>query len=198
MNGIEKITQRIDEEAQAEIDRILSEGASAAAQIEERYRTQGAKEAADRKARGEQTAAEQEERLVSVAQLEARKTALAARQEMVDRAFDLALERLCAMPDDVYAETVARLLTKAAPDGRGQVLFSSEVRERIGPTAVEKANALLGAAGHLTLSADTRKLRGGFVLVNGSVEVNGSFETLVRLGRGTMAGEVAKLLFQQP
>jgi V/A-type H+-transporting ATPase subunit E len=62
---------------------------------------------------------------------------------------------------------------------------------------VAKANAALGGKGKLTLSDETRPIRGGFILVNGSVEVNCTFETLVRLQRGEIAGEVAKQLFPE-
>lgn len=65
----------------------------------------------------------------------------------------------------------------------------------MGAAVVAAANRLLGEKGELTLSQETRSIQGGFVLVNGDVEVNCTFETLVRLRRGTMAGETAKLLF---
>lgn len=195
MNGIEKITQRIDAQAQTEIDQILARARADAAQITERYQSQADREEADRKTRNEKAAAEREERLVSVAELDARKAALVAKQKMVSAAFALALKKLCSMPDEDYTKTVAELLVKAAPDGRGSVVFSAEQRQSIGPAAVAEANRLLGEKGKLTLSDETRKIRGGFILVNGDVEVNSTFETLVRLQRGVMAGEIAKLLF---
>jgi V/A-type H+-transporting ATPase subunit E len=197
MNGIENITRRIDAETQAEIDRLLSEAKAAAQQTEARYQAQADKEAAERKARNEKAAAEREERLVSVAQMEARKVTLGARQEMVEQAFDLALRKLCGMPDERYIATAAGLLVKAAPDGKGTVIFSEQERQRIGQAAVDAANAKLGEQGKLTLSPETRNIQGGFILVNGSVEVNCTFETLVRLQKGTMSGEVAKLLFPE-
>lgn len=197
MNGIEKITQRIDAETQAEIDRILSEAKTAAAQTAARYQAQAEREAAERKSRNEKAGEEREERLVSVAQMEARKVTLSAKQEMVEQAFALALRKLCDMPDERYIATVAGLLAEAAPDGEGTVVFSERERKRIGQAAVDAANAKLGKSGKLTLSQETRNIQGGFILVNGSVEVNCTFETLVRLQKGTMSGEVAKLLFPE-
>lgn len=197
MNGIEKITQRIDAETQAEIDRILSEAKEAAGQTAARYQAQADKEAADRKARNEKAGLEREERLVSVAQMEARKVTLGAKQEMVEQAFDLALRKLCDMPEERYIATVAGLLAEAAPDGKGDVIFSEQERKRIGQAAVDAANARLGEKGTLKLSPETRNIQGGFILVNGSVEINCTFETLVRLQKGSMSGEVAKLLFPE-
>jgi len=197
MNGIEKITQRIDADAQAEIDRITAEAREQAGQITAKYQAQAARETADRRARNEKNAAQREERLVSVAELEARKRNLAARQSMVEEAFDLALKKLCSMPDSAYVETTARLMAKAAPDGCGTAVFSREKHDSVGAAAVAAANRLLGSKGKLTISDEVRPIQGGFILVNGSVEVNCTFETLVRLQRGSMAGEAARRLFPE-
>ena len=195
MNGIERITQRIESETQAEIDRITADASEKAAQITAKYGAQAEREAAELSARNRKIAAEREERLVSVSQMEARKVTLAAKQEMVEKAFVLALEQLCSLPEKEYIDTVAGLLVAAAPSGRGKVIFSAEDREKIGAAAVLEANRRLGGA--LTLAEETRPIRGGFILSDASVEVNCTFETLVRLQRGEIAGEVAKNLFPE-
>lgn len=193
MNGIEKITRRIQEDSQAEIDRILNEARAEAAQIADKYRAQADAESAVLTAKNEKAAVEREERLVSVAQMEARKVQLAAKQEMVEKAYELALEKLCAMPDTRYTEVTAALLVQAAPDGRGEVIFAPEERERVGQKAVVLANEKLN--GKLILSEQTRPIKGGFILKNGNVEVNCTFDTLVRLQKAETTGLVAKKLF---
>ena len=45
------------------------------------------------------------------------------------------------------------------------------------------------------ISAETAPIRGGFLLRQGSVEVNCAFETLVRLQKTETAGLVARKLF---
>ena len=195
MKGIETITRRIDQEMQAEIDGILAEAGKQAAAVTTRWQAQADSEAAQRKARNEKAGAEHEERLVSVAQMESRKVLLAARQEMVERAFSLALDKLCGLPEERYIAVAADLLVRAAPDGVGAVVFSEKDRERVGAAAVAEANRRL--SGKLTLSPETRNIRGGFILSKGDVEVNCTFETLVRLRKGEMSGEVAKLLFPE-
>ena len=227
MNGIEKITQRIDQDAQAEIDKILGDARSQAVEILARYEEQARKESQEILARGEKNAAEREERLASVAQMEAKKLTLATKQEMLDKAFDLALDRLVSLPDEEYVALLADLAARAATTGREQLIFSQKDRARIGKQVVAAANeklaktvapelpdalaeskagaildkvvsgasALLAGTGMLTLSEETRPLRGGFILSDGDVEVNCAFETLVRLERGEISGEVAKALF---
>ena len=195
MNGIEKITQRIEADAQAEIDRILSEAREEADQITGRYKAQAEAEAASLAVRNEKSAVEREERLVSVAQMEARKVQLAAKQEMVEKAYDLALEKLCAMPDARYTEVLAGLLVQASSNGREEAIFSPEDRERVGKAAVDKANAASGK--QLKLSKETRPLKGGFVLRDENIEVNCTFDTLVRLEKAETTGAVVKKLFPE-
>ena len=196
MNGIDKIIQRIETDAQADIDRVLSDAKAQAADIAAAYQAKAEAEAAELAAKNERAASEREERLVSAAQMEVRKAALAAKQDMVEKAYALALEKLCSMPDAQYIETVADLLTQAAPSGCGQMIFAPAEKERIGDAAVAKANEKLGG-GKLTLAEATRPIRGGFILANGKVEVNCSFDTLVRLQKNETAGAVAKTRFPE-
>ena len=193
MNGIEKITQRIESDAQAEIDRILGEARDEAARITASYRAQADAEARDLEAKNERAAAEQEERLVSAAQMKARKVQLAAKQEMVEKAYIQALDKLCAMPQEQYVAVLANLLVEASSNGREEAVFSKEDREQVGKAAVEKANQISGK--QLRLSEETQPIRGGFILKDKNVEVNCAFETLVRLQKAETAGAVAKTLF---
>ena len=220
MNGIDKITQRIGADTQAEIDRILADAAAQAEAAADKFRTQAEAEDRDLLAKSERTAAEREERLVSAAQMEARKTLLTAKQEMVERAYQRALEKQ-------YVELLAALLVRASSTGREEVVFSTEDREGAGKAAVARANELLAkeaapelplgdgvvanllnkvAAGvsafaqgtaMLAVSEETRDISGGFILKDGRIEVNCTFDALVRAEREQTAGEVAKLLFPE-
>ena len=192
MNGIEKITQRIEADAQAEINAVLDAAKAEAAEIAAKYQAQADAEAADLNAKNERAAAEREERLVSAAQMDARKVQLAAKQAMVEKAYALALEKLCAMPEAEYAEVLADLLVKASATGNEEVVFSVK-DQAVGKAAVEKANAASGK--QLKVSEENQAIVGGFILKDKNVEVNCTFETLVRLQKADTAGAVAKMLF---
>ena len=193
MNGIEKITGLIQSEAQAEIDAVLSQAREESARIAARYETQVKAETTEMDGRSERAAAEREERLVSAAQMEARKAALAAKQEMVEKAYGLALQKLCSLPEEKYAAVLAELLIQASSTGKEEVIFSDKDRRKVGKAAVEKANKDGGRK--LTLSGETRSIQGGFILRSENVEVNCAFDTLVRLQKAETAGEVVKKLF---
>ena len=193
MNGIEKITQRITSDAQAEVDRILGDAREEAARITANYRAQADAEAQELADKNERAAAEQEERLISAAQMKASRLQLAAKQEMVEKAYIQALDKLCAMPKEQYVDVLAKLLVEASSSGKEEAVFSKEDREQVGKAAVEKANQISGK--QLRLSEESLPIRGGFILKDKNVEVNCTFETLVRLQKAETAGAVVKTLF---
>ena len=193
MNGIEKIIGLIQAEAQVEIDTVLEKARADAAEITARYQDQSEAEAADLEFKNQKNAAEHEERLISVAQMESRKVVLQVKQEMIEKAYALALKKLCSMQEDQYIEVLKHLILKASVSGREEVIFSPRIREAIGKIAVEQVNQATGK--NLVLSEETRLIPGGFILKDGNIEVNCAFDTLVRLERTETAGMVAKKLF---
>ena len=204
MNGIEKITGQIDADVQKEIDAALDQARAQAQEIEDRYASQAQTQAEAIRRKGEQDAALRQERLVDVAKLEARKTILAAKQELVGQAFDLALKKLLELPDQEYISLLAKLAVSASRTGREQVILSQKDRSRYGKQAVTMANDMLAKKagpraaqtdGMLTLAEESRPMAGGLILRDGRVETNCSFEVLIRLQRGALSAEVAQVLF---
>lgn len=203
MNGIEKITARIQQDAQAEIDELLATARTQADEIlaEAKLRAEAAKEGI--LAKGRVMVEERQSRLASVTQLECRKANLAAKQAVLQEAFQLAVKKLCTLPEDEYIALLSDLAVEASSTGREKLIFSQADRARVGKAVVMMANeklarasAPLNGTAMLTLAEETRPLQGGFILSDGTVEVNCGFDTLVWLQRDALAGEVAKVLFE--
>lgn len=143
MNGIEKITARIETDAKSEIAEILREGEEKAARVRTDYQAQADAAAREAAAAGKEAAQRQAERLEGAAQMEAKKMLLAAKQSCLDAAFDKAEEQLLALPDGQYADLLARMAVRAARTGREEILLNPKDRDRVGPQVVAKANAIL-------------------------------------------------------
>ncbi len=195
MDGIEKIIDRISSDAQREIDDVLAAAQAEAEKITAEYQAQAQAQADEILSRGEQAAVERGERLASVAQLECRKEVLRAKQEVIDEAFRLAMDKLTQLPQEEYVSLLADLAVQASAKGNEKLIFSVADRARVGKAVVVAANEKLGERGRLTLSQETRPMQGGFILSDGVVEVNCTFETLVRLQRDTLSTQVADVLF---
>ena len=228
MEGIEKITARIAQDADAEIARLNQQTQEQIREMQDRAQAQADRERADILARGRRAADERLERLKSAAGMETRKLELAMKQEVLSQAFDQALDQLCALPDAEYVELLTRLVLEASSTGKEQLVFSPKDRARVGKQVVVAANeamvkgvapdlpeaitetkvgaflgkvvnstaAMVTGTGLLTLSEETRNIRGGFILVDGDVEVNCAFETLVRLQREKLERRAAEILFE--
>ena len=227
MDGIEKITARIQSDAAAELQQLRQQTDEQVKTIETQAQLQAEKERDEILARGRKAADERLERLKSAAQMERRKLELAAKQEVVSEAFEKTLEKLCNLPAEDYIKLLTALILKAVSTGREQVIFSQRDRNRIGKQVVVAANealvknvvpelpealsnskvgsflgkvvnstaAQITGTGLLSLSEETRPIQGGFILVDGPVETNCSFETLIRLKREGLEKETAQLLF---
>ena len=193
MNGLERITSRIEAEAKAEIDGILDAGMAEANRVVNGWREKIDAEGRALAEKNEKAAAEREERLISAAEMDARKTILAAKQEMVDAAYERALEALCSLSGEEKTKLLASLLARASSSGTEEAVFSAADRAD-GEKAVALVNAETGKK--LTLARSAAPIRGGFILRDRNVEVNCAFETLLRLQRTETASAVAKLLFQ--
>ena len=198
MNGIEKITKRMLDDAQVEIDGIVKQAEDEAAAILARYEAQASREYDELYRRGAERAQEREENLAGAAQLEARKDTLAAKQSMLDKAFQQAATKLSSLTEAQYITLLAKLAASSSFSGTESVVLSAADQKKLGATVVTEANALLekeGRTAKLTLSQDTRETGGGLLLHSGNIETNCTFETLLRLVRNEISGEVASALF---
>ena len=180
MNGIEKISARILADAEAEAAAIRGQAEEKAAQIAADY---------DKKIAAEQ------QRLSAEVE---RRQLLETKQALVDKAFRQAEQQLRSLPQAEYEALCAHLACGASTSDCEELIFSAEDRERVGAAVTAKANELLQKAGkpaQLTLSAETRPIRGGVVLKNGLIETNCSLGTLVDGLRPELSGKVAARLF---
>lgn len=193
MKGLDKIIERIRADAAAEIDAIRAEGEAKAAEMTAGYAAQ-AEEASRTEAEKTRLAAQAlAERGNRADAMDQSKALLAAKQECIDEAFDLAAKKLRQLPREDYIAVLAALAA-AAGVGDEELILSAADAAAIGKQVVEKANAAKSGAA-FTLSIETRELEGGLILKRGDVEVNCAFATQLRLLRQTMAADVAAILF---
>ena len=109
MKGIEKISLRLEADAQAEIDALTAETAEKRDAILDEYR-QKAQEVYEKRMQEGTAACEAKIRRVkSTAEMEARKSILAFKQEMVSDAFAAAVKKLTELPKDEYVKFLAAL-----------------------------------------------------------------------------------------
>jgi len=198
MNGIEKITARLEADAQAEIDAINAEAAAQCDALLEEYKAKAQEIYDARMEQGNKACELRVQRQNATADMEARKAILSFKQEMVSEAFDATVKKLVQMPEEEYVAFLAAQAAKAADFGTEVLIFNEKDAAKVGAAVAKAANALLkdkGIHGGLTVSDETRDIPGGLIIKQGDIEVNCAVDTLVQLYRNQLASDVARILF---
>jgi len=164
MNGIEKITARIEADCQAEVAAILAEGQEKAAKIKAEYEATAAAQAKAAEEAGLQAAQRQLERLESAAQMDAKKMLLSTKQKCLDDTFAEAKKALMTLTDAKYAELLAKMAAKASRTGREEIVLNPGDRECVGALVVSKANAILAESSAPEVAENLKGSKAGDIL----------------------------------
>ncbi|MBQ5787505.1 MAG: hypothetical protein IIW12_04815 [Oscillospiraceae bacterium] len=192
MKGTEKIIAHIEADAQAQADAVLGEARQRCEAIKARFDDKAARLYSDRIREGVKACQDQEDSALRISRMEARKSVLSVKQEMVEKSFDLAVQQIVALPDEKYTAFLANLVKKAGPAGDEEIILNAADRARVGEALIKAVNA---DGAKMKLSEETRDIKGGLILRRGSIETNCSVELLVELCRGELSAKLADVLF---
>lgn len=198
MNGIEQIANKIQADVQAEIDEIRESSGQEVQAIHDKYEALKKDEYWKVIAQGTKTAEERMERILSMAELDAKKSILQGKQDMVSKAFEMTVSKMAALPEEDYISLLAGFAVQGSVRGDEKLIFSKSDRTSIGKKVCALANERLesaGKTGKLTLSEQTRNIKGGVILTDGSVDTNYSLEALVADRKNELTEQVTKILF---
>lgn len=199
MKGTEKIIAHIRADGDAEAKKIID---AASKQAEEK-RAESFKAALSEYEKLMQAGNAECEDILSgsrrIAEMEAKKSVLSVKQEMISAAFDAAREEIVNMPRDKYTQFLARMAAEAAASGMEEIVLNARDKAEVGKSVCKAANELLsakGTPGKLTVSEDTADISGGVIVRFGGIETNCSINALIRQRRSGLSTEVAAALFE--
>ena len=199
MKGTEKIIAHIRADGDAEAKKIID---AASKQAEEK-RAESFKAALSEYEKLMQAGNAECEDILSgsrrIAEMEAIKSVLSVKQEMISAAFDAAREEIVNMPRDKYTQFLARMAAEAAASGMEEIVLNARDKAEVGKSVCKAANELLsakGTPGKLTVSEDTADISGGVIVRFGGIETNCSIDALIRQRRSGLSTEVAAAMFE--
>ena len=199
MKGTEKIIAHIRADGDAEAKKIID---AASKQAEEK-RAESFKAALSEYEKLMQAGNAECEDILSgsrrIAEMEAKKSVLSVKQEMISAAFDAAREEIVNMPRDKYTQFLARMAAEAAVSGMEEIVLNARDKAEVGKAVCKAANELLsakGTPGKLTVSEETADISGGVIVRFGGIETNCSIDALIRQRRNGLSTEVAVALFE--
>ena len=197
MSNINKLTNKIIEDANATASRLIAEakaketevvsGKVAEAEVEKNMIISKAESEAKIKA----------ERIVSNAHLQVRNMRLTSKGEALDKVFSTAAEKLIQLPSDKVSSFIKNSILSLEVKGDEEIVVG-ENNTAVTPEFISELNKELnakGKIGNLKLSSVKRNIGGGFILIKSGVEINFTFEALIKVLRDELEAEVASTLF---
>lgn len=197
--GADRIIRRILDDAGAKAETIKTEAVEKAEAVEAEAKQKAARRQEYLLEQARKEAEEQKRRIIGVAQLEARKELLTAKQELISEAFRESLDQLIDLDNNAYISIIRNMLLNLVETGTETVFCSAADLERIPDSFWKDINQELagqGKKGELSLSKEPRDIRGGFILQAEGVELNCSFESLLAMKRDELEPEIASVLFK--
>ena len=200
MPGAEKLREKIIAQASEQADQVLNEARLRA----EKIIAKAEQDAASRKntilEKGRAQAEERGRRILTIAELDARKNVLTAKQELIEETFVEALARLQKMGKAKYQELIFPMLIDAVNSGQEEIIISPRDESNFTAEFLAKVNEAItkkGIEGKLIIAEEKREMQGGFILRAGDVEINSSFDSILRMMRDQLEPEIAAILFSE-
>ena len=145
--GAERIVRRIFADAEEKAKAIKDEAARKAASIESAAQQKAEQKRDQILEQARKEAEEQKRRIIGVAQLEARKDLLSAKQDMIGEAFQQSLEQLAGMDDQAYLAVIRKMLLQVVENGTETVAFSARDLKRVTENFMQEVNTTLAESG---------------------------------------------------
>lgn len=198
MSNINNITTKILDGAKAKKEEILKTSQEEERKIIDKKTSQAKEEEKIILEKAKVESISKRERIISNAELSVRNEKLEAKQQVIEKVFDKALEKLSALKGEEYLNFVKDRITSLDIGGDEKLIISSDDKEIITEEFVKSLNkelSRLGKKGNLILSGETGDFKGGFILEKSGIEINNAFEALISSMKDELEYEVAKVLF---
>lgn len=194
MAGLEKIIERIEKNSEINCDSILKDAEAQAEAILAASKQQTEADVAKISAESERKSKEIIDSAVSGSELEEKKEILSAKVEIINGVIDQVSRTLEELPDEKYFDAIYKLAAKYARPEDGEMFLSQRDLSRLPKDFEQTLNSNLGE-GSIRVSPDPQDLGNGFVLSYGGIEINCSFDALIKESEDDIKDELSRILF---
>lgn len=186
-NDADRVIEQVNKDAEKEITQILN---NAQKELDEK------REIMQRKAQTDSNL--KKERLISMAKLEGSKSVLQTKRELINRVYDKVYKVFNDMPSDEYEKLLVQQIVNTNPPSSGSIRLSETDSKRISADFARKVNEEFKNRGkNVTFSLDhiNANIKGGFVLICGDIELNGSLEKMIEFNKSDYEPIISNTLF---
>jgi len=137
-------------------------------------------------------------RILTEANLEAKKNILSEKQKIIDNVFNKASESVLKLEDKDYRNIIKKMILENTETGDETIFINHSDREKVSKSFINDINKELkskGKKGELTLSTSYLPIKGGIVIGSGKIRKNISLEFLLKEIREELEIQISKDLF---
>jgi len=197
--AIKDIKEKIISDAKNKANKIIEDANNKAKEIREKAK----KESEDIKLkilnRINQEILLKKRKIITEANLEARKTILFTKQDIVEKTFNKALDKIIKLDDEQYLNFIKKIILNNIERGDETVFISPLDKDRISKNFIKGINDELqanGKQGKLKLSSTYLYIRGGVVIGSDNIRKNSSLEIMFKNVRGELEIKITQYLFE--
>jgi V/A-type H+-transporting ATPase subunit E len=190
--SIEKITSKIERDAQALAEETITHAKKEAWDIVKAANEKAERIIADAEKEGAETRDKQVVSRKAVAVIDGKNVTLAKKQKLIEECFEAAADKVASAPAKEYMDFLV-CLVKAQGLAGGEIILARKDASLGSDLLARLKKEVPGSS--FTISEETRNLRGGLLVRDGSTYYNASIEALIEDMRDDMTAEVAAMLF---
>lgn len=198
MTGVEKIKEEILAEARHEAEANIKRAKAKADDLLKKAQEEAARKKQTILEKATQEGEDKRQRILATTELEGRKKRLQAKQEVLEEVFTKVMAALNSMPAEEYSKVLTEMIINSVKTGTEEIVLTDMDRGRLGETFLANVNLRLsneGKTGNLKFSDEVGDFQGGFILKSGDVEVNQSFDAILRMQHDELEALAIKVLF---
>lgn len=199
MSDAQKLIDRILDDSKRDAEKYRQEAEQKNQELREKTNRTIKKRIEEIERMADEAICENKKRIEAVYDLEHRKQILAAKQEVMAQAKTLALQKLCSLKKEDYLRLIKLRLLSCAADGEGGIIVSDN-ETMIDSLVLNEINDELRkntGKGNISLLPEKRGISGGFIYVNGGLEIDVSLDALLDEIWQQRETEIAALLFEE-
>ncbi|NLL62031.1 MAG: hypothetical protein GX240_04495 [Candidatus Atribacteria bacterium] len=197
--SIKDIKERILRDALKEKERILRDTKIRIEELKSQDLKENESIRRDIMERYKQEAELKEKKIVTEARLNAKKSLLAEKQDIINNIFSEVIKRIMKFDDLKYMTIIENLILENVETGDETVYVGEQERDSINQEFINKINKKLqslGKKGDLRFSKERLPIIGGVVIGTGQIKKNSSLEVLLEKIKDELETKLNRFLFE--
>jgi V/A-type H+-transporting ATPase subunit E len=196
--AIKDIKAKIISAAEIEANKIINEATNKAKEIKEEAEKEGRDIKSKILKRINQEILFKKGKIITEANLEAKKTILLEKIKIIDEIFKKALENIMNLDDEQYRNFIKKIILDNIDKGDETIFISTLDKDRITKDFIQEINYNLEAKnkkGNINLSPSYLQIKGGVVIGSNNIRKNSSLELIFKEVREESEIKISQYLF---